>query len=147
MAHLYTAHASVSGGRNGHGRTDDGKLDVKLSRPVEMGGEGAGTNPEQLLAVGYGACFEGALMTVGRRRKIDLGDTSVHSMVSLHSVDDGTFRIEAALEIEISGIEDGDLAVELVREADKVCPLSNALRGSLDVAISANGFWVKGPRG
>lgn len=147
MAHLYTAHASVSGGREGHGRTDDGKLDLKLSRPGAMGGEGLGTNPEQLFAVGYGACFEGALGAVARRRRIDLGQTSILSMVSLHSVDDGSFRIEVALDVELPAIEDDAQAIELVLEADRVCPYSNALRGNVDVALSANGVWVKGPRG
>lgn len=146
MSHLYTAHASVQGGREGHGRTDDGKLDVKLSRPGAMGGEGAGTNPEQLFAIGYGACFEGALGAVARRRRVDLGETAVHSMVSLHSVDDGSFRIEVALDVELPLVTDDEAAVELVREADRVCPYSNALRGNVDVALSANGVYVKGPR-
>lgn len=144
MAHLYTAHASVQGGREGHGRTDDGRLDVNLSRPASGG---PGTNPEQLFAVGYGACFEGALGTVARRRRVDLGETAVQSMVSLHSDDDGTFHIEVALEVEIAGVEDGELAVDLVREAHTVCPYSKALNGNVDVALSANGLWVTGPRG
>lgn len=146
MTHLYTTHATISGGRSGHGRTDDGQLDVSLARPVEMGGEGGGTNPEQLFAVGYGACFEGALGVTGRRRKVDLGETSVLSMVSLHALEDGSFRIDVALDIEIPGITDDALAVELVQEAHRVCPYSNALRGNVDVAISANGVWVTGPR-
>lgn len=146
MALLYTAHAHVAGGRNGHGRTDDGKLDVALSRPGAMGGEGAGTNPEQLFAIGYGACFEGALGAVARRRRIDLGETSVESMVSLHSVEDGTFRIEASLDVQLPAVDDDDLAVELVAAAHLVCPYSNALRGNVDVALSANGVWVAGPR-
>lgn len=144
MAHLYTAHASVQGGREGHGRTDDGRLDVNLSRPASGG---PGTNPEQLFAVGYGACFEGALGTVARRRRVDLGETAVQSMVSLHSDDDGTFHIEVALEVELAGVEDGKLAVDLVREAHTVCPYSKALNGNVDVALSANGLWVAGPRG
>lgn len=147
MAHLYSAHASVSGGREGSGRTDDGKLEVTLSRPGAMGGEGAGTNPEQLFAIGYGACFEGALATVARRQRVDLGQTSVLSMVSLHSEDDGSFRIEVALDVELPGVHDDEQAIALVREADRVCPYSNALRGNVDVALSANGLWVKGPRG
>jgi Ohr subfamily peroxiredoxin len=142
MAHIYTAHAQVAGGRTGHGRTDDGKLDVELSRP---GTDGAGTNPEQLFAIGYGACFEGALATVARRRKIDVGQTSVASAVSLLSVEDGTFRIEVALDVEIPTVDEA-LAIELVTEAHLVCPYSNAVRGNVDVALSANGAWVAGPR-
>jgi Ohr subfamily peroxiredoxin len=144
MSHIYTAHAEVAGGRTGHGRTDDGKLDVTLSRP---GTDGEGTNPEQLFAIGYGACFEGALATVARRRRIDLGDTSVASAVSLHSVEDGTFRIEVALDVEIPLVTDDALAIDLVTEAHQVCPYSNAIRGNVDVALSANGAWVAGPRG
>ena len=143
MAHIYTALADVSGGRTGHGRTDDGKLDVELSRP---GTDGAGTNPEQLFAVGYGACFEGALATVARRKRIDIGTTSVSSAVSLHSDDDGTFHIEVALEVELENV-DNDLAVSLVAEAHQVCPYSKAISGNVDVALSANGAWVAGPRG
>jgi len=81
---LYTARATVTGGRaNGHGRTDDGALDVQMRSPREMGGEGGGTNPEQLFAVGYAACFEGALGVVARRERVDLGDVSILSQVSL----------------------------------------------------------------
>jgi osmotically inducible protein OsmC len=143
MALLYTAHAHVAGGRNGHGSTDDGKLDVDLSRPASGG---PGTNPEQLFAVGYAACFEGALGTVARRRAIDLGETSVESMVSLSSEEDGTFSIHASLDIDIPGVTDDALAVELVEQAHLVCPYSKALRGNVDVALSANGVWVAGPR-
>ena len=146
MAHLYTANAEVSGGRNGHGRTDDGALDVNLRRPTDMGGEGGATNPEQLFAVGYGACFEGALATVARRRRIDTGTTRIDSLVELHSNDDGTFRIEVALDVTIPAVHDTDLAHSLVEEAHQVCPYSNALRGNVDVALSANGVHVAGPQ-
>jgi osmotically inducible protein OsmC len=143
MAHIYTAHAQVAGGRTGRGATDDGRLEVDLSRP---GSEGAGTNPEQLFAIGYGACFEGALATVLRRRKLDAGQTAIASAVSLHSVDDGTFRIEVSLDVELPLIADDALAIELVEEAHLVCPYSNAVRGNVDVALSANGLWVAGPQ-
>jgi lipoyl-dependent peroxiredoxin len=136
MSHIYTAAAHVAGGRTGHGRTDDGHLDVDLSRP---GSGGDGTNPEQLFAVAYAACFEGALATVARRRRIELGDTSVDSTVSLSSVDDGSFRIDATLAVTIPAIDDAALAVELTTEAHRVCPYSNATRGNIDVAISVNG--------
>jgi len=141
MALIYTAHASVEGGRTGHGRSDDGNLDVTLSRP---GSGGAGTNPEQLFAIGYGACFEGALATVLRRRKLDAGLISADSAVELHSVEDGTFRIEVSLDLTLPLITDEALAIELVEEAHLVCPYSNALRGNVDVNLSANGAWVAG---
>jgi osmotically inducible protein OsmC len=140
MALIYTAHASVAGGRTGHGETDDGNLVVDLSRP---GTGGAGTNPEQLFAIGYGACFEGALATVVRRRRVDIGTTSVDSAVELHSNDDGTFRIEVSLDVTLPLITDDALAIELVAEAHLVCPYSNALRGNVAVALTANGAPVE----
>lgn len=146
MALLYTANAEVSGGRNGHGRTDDGALDVDLRRPTDMGGDGGATNPEQLFAVGYGACFEGALATVARRRRVELGTTRIDSLVELHSNDDGSFRIEVALDVTIPALDDAELSRSLVEEAHAVCPYSNALRGNVDVALSANGEHVAGPR-
>ncbi|MET0672830.1 MAG: organic hydroperoxide resistance protein [Microbacterium pygmaeum] len=146
MALLYTANAEISGGRNGHGRTDDGVLDVDLRRPTDMGGDGGATNPEQLFAVGYGACFEGALSAVARRRRIEVGITQVDALVELHSNDDGSFRIEVALDVTIPAVEDADLARSLVQDAHRVCPYSNALRGNVDVALSANGQYVAGPR-
>jgi Ohr subfamily peroxiredoxin len=139
MALIYTAHASVAGGRTGHGRTDDGRLEVDLSRP---GTDGAGTNPEQLFAIGYGACFEGALATVARRERVELGDTSVKSEVSLHSVDDGSFAIEVSLYVSLPAVTDAERAIALVREAHRVCPYSNAVRGNVDVVLSANGHEV-----
>jgi Ohr subfamily peroxiredoxin len=143
MALIYTAQAEVAGGRTGHGRTDDGHLDVDLSRP---GAGGAGTNPEQLFAVAYGACFEGALATVARRQRVELGATSVASTVSLSSVEDGSFRIDATLAVTIPGVTDPAIAVELATEAHRVCPYSAAIRGNVDVRLTANGQWVAGPR-
>jgi Ohr subfamily peroxiredoxin len=90
---LYTAHARVTGGRvNGHGRSRDGQLEVDLRVPEEMGGPGGGTNPEELFAVGYAACFEGALATVARRRRLDAGDATIDSAVSLFPTGDGAFE-------------------------------------------------------
>ena len=146
MAHIYTAHAEVSGGRNGHGRSDDGHLDVDLRRPGVMGGEGGATNPEQLFAVGYGACFEGALATAARRQRVDVGTTAIDAMVELHSNDDGSFRIEVALDVEIPTITDAALARALALEAHRLCPYSNALRGNVDVALSVNGEHLAGPQ-
>jgi osmotically inducible protein OsmC len=143
MSLIYTANAQVAGGRTGHGRSDDGHLDVDLSRP---GTGGEGTNPEQLFAVGYAACFEGALATVARRQKVELGNTSINASVSLSSVDDGSFRIDATLVVTIPGVTDAALAVELAREAHRVCPYSAALRGNVDVSITANEQWVAGAR-
>src|SRR6476646_5676645 len=114
---LYTAEATVTGGRAaGHGRTTDGALDVQLRSPKEMGGEGGGTNPEQLFAVGYAACFEGALGAVARRVKAEVGDVAIDSQVNLRAEDDRTFGISVVLDITLPSVE-GETAVELVREA------------------------------
>lgn len=136
---LYTAEAHVTGGRAaGHGRSSDGALDVDLRLPVETGGEGGGTNPEQLFAVGYAACFEGALGTVARRAKAEVGDVAIDSKVNLQAEDDRSFGISVALDVTLPSVE-GEAAVELVREAHKVCPYSNATRGNIEVALTANG--------
>ncbi|GAA1695802.1 organic hydroperoxide resistance protein [Microbacterium sediminicola] len=146
MAHLYTAKAHVKGGRNGHGRTDDGILDLDLKRPGAMGGDGGATNPEQLFAIAYGACFEGALAAVARRTRVDVGQTSVDSTVELHSREDGTFGIEVELAVTLPGVTDAETAKDLVAQAHLVCPYSNALRGNVDVVLSANGEHVAGAR-
>src|SRR5262245_59904198 len=131
---IYTARAHVVGGRvAGHGKTDDGMLEVDLRRPTEMGGEGGGTNPEQLFAVGYAACFEGALAAIGRRLKIDLGDAAIDSSVSLIPGEERTYTVGVALDVTLPSIGDADQAVEIVRAAHKVCPYSNATRGNIDV--------------
>jgi lipoyl-dependent peroxiredoxin len=142
---IYTAHAAVTGGRaEGHGVTSDGMLDVQLRLPSEMGGDGSGTNPEELFAVGYAACFEGALGVVGRRERAELGDVSIESSVSL-SPNPSTkgFEVGVSLDVTLPGVEDPELAVKLVAAADQVCPYSNATRGNIEVALTANGRPVK----
>lgn len=140
---VYTARAHVTGGRaEGHGRSSDGALEVDLRLPEEMGGEGGGTNPEQLFAVGYAACFEGALGAVARRAKADVGDVAIDSRVHLQAEDDRSFGISVVLEVTLPAVA-GEQAVELVREAHKVCPYSNATRGNIEVALSVNGTPVE----
>ena len=137
---LYTAEATVTGGRaQGHGVTSDGALDVQLRAPVEMGGEGGGTNPEQLFAIGFAACFEGALGVAARREKVDVGDVSIVSRVSLGPTEDRGFGIAAELDVTLPQITDPEQALRIVEEAHKVCPYSNATRGNIDVRITANG--------
>ncbi len=141
---LYTAEAHVTGGRaHGHGRTSDGLLEVDLRLPQEMGGEGGATNPEQLFAVGYAACFEGAIGTVARRMKLQADDVAIDSKVTLITTEDRGFTIEAALDVTLPSVEDAAQAAELVRAAHKVCPYSNATRGNIEVALSANGQAVE----
>jgi Ohr subfamily peroxiredoxin len=139
---IYTAEAHVVGGRaEGHGKSSDGALEVDLRLPAEMGGEGGGTNPEQLFAVGYAACFEGAIGAVARRQKLETEDVEIDSKVSLHPGEDRTFVISVELDVKLPSVED-EAAVELVREADKVCPYSNATRGNIEVKLTANGTAV-----
>lgn len=136
---LYTATARVSGGRaEGHGASSDGALEVDLRTPPEMGGDGGGTNPEQLFAVGYAACFEGALMAVARRQKAEVGDVAIDSEVSLLTSEDRSFTIAVKLDVTLPSVT-GDDAIELVRAAHQVCPYSNATRGNIEVELSANG--------
>ena len=143
-APIYTAEAHVTGGRvEGHGRTPDGALEVDLRTPQEMGGSGGGTNPEQLFAVGYAACFESALGAVARRRRQEAGDVAIDSRVMLVPTKDRAFNLAVALAVTLPSIEDADEAVELVRAAHQVCPYSNATRGNIEVSLSANGRDVK----
>jgi lipoyl-dependent peroxiredoxin len=137
---LYTAHATVTGGRDhGHGRTSDGALDVQLRVPTEMGGEGGATNPEQLFAVGYAACFEGALGVVARRERVELGEVSIESSVSLISTEDRVFNVAVGLDVTLPAVEDARRAIDIVAAAHEVCPYSNATRGNVEVTLSANG--------
>ena len=137
---LYTAEAEVKGGRMaGHGHTSDGQLDVDLRAPKEMGGDGGGTNPEQLFAVGFAACFESALGAVGRRKKVVADDASIASKVKLFPTEERGFKIAVDMDVTLPSIDDPAEAVELVRAAHGVCPYSNATRGNIDVAFTVNG--------
>ena len=140
---LYTAEATVTGGRaNGHGRTNDGALDVQLRSPKEMGGEGGGTNPEELFAVGYAACFESALGVVGRRERAEVGDVSINSRVSLLPTAERGFNLAVDLDIALPQVREPEQAVRIVAAAHQVCPYSNATRGNIDVTLTVNGHAV-----
>jgi len=135
---LYTAHATSTGGRTGTSRTDDGRLAVTLDTPKGLGGnDGPGTNPEQLFAMGYSACFIGALKAVGHNEGVKIpDDTQIHATVSIGENAKGVgFSIEAALEVVLPGF-DKDEAMALVEKAHQVCPYSNATRGNIDVKLS-----------
>ncbi len=145
---LYTAEATVTGGRaSGHGRTSDGALDVQLRSPKEMGGEGGGTNPEQLFAVGYAACFESALGIVGRRERVEVGDVSIDSRVSLLPNGERGFMLAVALDVTLPNVQDPEQAARIVAAAHKVCPYSNATRGNIDVMLTPNGRDIADPVG
>jgi lipoyl-dependent peroxiredoxin len=137
---LYTAEAHVTGGRaEGHGVSSDGNLDVQLRYPKELGGEGNGTNPEELFAVGFAACFEGALGGVARREKLELGDVAIDSKVSLYPTEERGFKLGVGLDVTLSGVSDAEQAKQVVAAAHKVCPYSNATRGNIEVELTANG--------
>jgi Ohr subfamily peroxiredoxin len=104
-----------------------------------MGGQGGGTNPEELFAVGYAACFEGALGTVARRERLETGDVAIDSKVTLVTTEDRGFTVAVELDVTLPSVDDAEQAIELVRAAHKVCPYSNATRGNIDVVLSANG--------
>ena len=141
---LYTAEATVTGGRAaGHGRTQDGKLEVDLRLPEEMGGDGGGTNPEQLFAVGFASCFESAIGVIGRRQKAEVDDVSVDSKVSLLPTEERGFKLAVELAVTLPQVEDAEQAAEIVAAAHKVCPYSNATRGNIEVALTANGRAVE----
>jgi len=136
---VYIAEAHVTGGRAaGHGRSSDGALEVDLRLPAEMGGEEVGTNPEQLFAVGYAACFEGAIGVVGKRLRAEVGDVEIDSEVKLLTNEERGFNIAVELHVSLPSASD-EAALEIVREAHKVCPYSNATRGNIEMTLTANG--------
>jgi len=131
---LYTAEATATGGRAGHARSSDGLLEVDLRVPEAMGGPGGGTNPEQLFAAGYAACFQSALGGVGRRQKVDTADSTVTAQVSIGTIGAGAYGLAVTLRVTIPQV-DQDRARELVAAAHEVCPYSNATRGNIDVQL------------
>jgi osmotically inducible protein OsmC len=137
MKAVYTAHGSATGGRDGKGRTDDGKVDVTLSVPKEMGGTGNGTNPEQLFSVGYSACYLGALKFVAGKEKIKVSDDArVSANVGIGERDDKQgFGLTVALEVSLPGIDKAK-AEDLVKKAHVVCPYSNATKGNIQVTTT-----------
>jgi len=131
---LYTAHATATGGREGHSATDDGLVNVDLALPKEMGGPGGATNPEQLFAVGYAACFQSALGVVGRRQKVDTSQSTVSTEVTLGVAPEGAFGLRVGIHVSIPGVG-ADTAQQLAEAAHQVCPYSNATRNNVDVVL------------
>jgi lipoyl-dependent peroxiredoxin len=134
---LYQARATSVGGRTGRSRSDDGRIDIELATPKELGGPGGpGTNPEQLFAAGYSACFLGALKVAGQQIGQPIpADASITATVGIGPRSEGGFGITAALEISLPGIERA-LAQQLVESAHQICPYSNATRNNVDVQLS-----------
>ena len=133
---LYTARATANGGRDGKVATDDGKLDVLVVPPAEMGGSGNGTNPEQLFAAGYAACFHSALKVVARRARLDVDGSTVTAEVGIGPINGGAgYGLEVALVVSLPGLDDA-VAEDLVAKAHQVCPYSNATRGNMQVTLN-----------
>jgi osmotically inducible protein OsmC len=134
MSRMYTAVATASG-RDGRAITSDGKLDVQLSIPKELGGDGVGTNPEQLFAAGYSACFASALKLVARTMGLDVTDASVTAEVGLNPNGNGGFTLDATLRVELPEDISSERGRELVEATHQVCPYSNATRGNIPVEL------------
>jgi Ohr subfamily peroxiredoxin len=142
---LYTAEAVVEGGREGHGRTSDGRLDIKLSVPAAMSGDdGPGTNPEQLFAVGYAACFQSALLGVARGRNLDTTGSQISSRVGIGPLDSGGFGLQVSLDLHAPNLT-AEQASELMLRAHQRCPYSNATRGNITVNLFVEGQPVTQP--
>lgn len=132
---VYTAEATSTGGRVGRGKTADGQLDLVLDKPVEMGGQGKGVNPEQLFAIGYSACFLGALKFVAGQNKVEVpADAAITARVSFGPIPHG-FGLQIELRISLPGVERA-VAEDLVQKAHIVCPYSNATRNNVDVTLT-----------
>ncbi|MGJ3559866.1 organic hydroperoxide resistance protein [Streptomyces sp. INA 01156] len=134
MDALYTAVATATHGREGRAVTSDGKLDLGLSAPVELGGSGEGTNPEQLFAAGYAACFGSALGLVGRAAKVDVSEVAVTAEVGIGKEGEG-FALAVTLRVELPDTVDEETGRKLVEQAHQVCPYSNATRGNVPVDL------------
>jgi osmotically inducible protein OsmC len=143
MKTLYTAEAVVDGGRSGHGGSSDGRLEVDLSVPKELGGDGGpGTNPEQLFAVGYAACFQSALLAVARGRTLDASESTIVARVGLGPTGHGGFGLSVSLDLHAPHLARAD-AEDLMLRAHERCPYSNATRGNVDVALRVDGADVE----
>ncbi|MGM1062459.1 organic hydroperoxide resistance protein [Saccharothrix sp. Mg75] len=138
MKVLYTAQATAVGdGRNGEVRSSDGVIDEQLATPTELGGPGGDkTNPEQLFAAGYAACFHSALKVAARQAKVTTGETTVDAKVGIGPNDAGGFQLAVELAVHIPGVEQA-VADRLVDAAHQICPYSNATRGNIEVALTA----------
>jgi lipoyl-dependent peroxiredoxin len=133
---LYSAEATATGGRAGHAESSDGRLEVDLSVPAEIGGDGGpGTNPEQLFAAGYAACFQGAMGVVARREQLDIDDSTVTAQVGLGPMGQA-FGITVDLRVHLPKIADRSVAEDLVAKAHQVCPYSNATRDNVAVTLT-----------
>lgn len=134
MKVLYTASAIATGGRQGHAQNEDGSFSVTLARPKEIGGPGGGTNPEELFACGYAACFASTLDHLSKARKIALQDVQVKAWVSLGVSPEGKYGLQAKLQVALPGLDDAQ-ARELLEATHNTCPYSASIRGNVDVTV------------
>lgn len=136
MKVLYSTEATSTGaGRDGHARSADGTLDLEMRAPKEMGGSGEGSNPEQLFATGYAACFHSAMQHVAREKKLDASGSAVTARVGIGPLEDRPgFGLEVALRVDLPSMP-ADQASALVEAAHQVCPYSNATRGNIEVTL------------
>ena len=139
---LYTAESTAVGGREGHARTSDGRLEVDLDVPTEMGGKGGpGTNPEQLFATGYAACFQSAVLRFAFGRKLDLDGTRITARVGIGTLKSGGLGLAAALDLDAPQLS-RDEAVDLMTRAHEACPYSRATRGNIEVTLMVSGVAI-----
>ena len=134
---LYTAKATATGGRAGHVVSGDGLLDLDLRPPTEMGGPGGASNPEELFAAGYAACFQSALGVVGRRQGVDTASSTVEADVTIGTVGGGGYGLAVTLRISVPGTDPATIQ-SLAEAAHQVCPYSNATRGNIDVTLQGS---------
>jgi Ohr subfamily peroxiredoxin len=140
---LYTSQATAQGGRGGHVRTSDGRLDLPLDVPVEMGGPGGpGTNPEQLFAAGYAACFQSAVMRVAAAQRLAIPRSKLIARVGIGPAGEGGFGLPVALDLEAPGLDRAQAAT-LMERAHELCPYSRATRGNIDVVLSVGGTRIE----
>jgi osmotically inducible protein OsmC len=140
---LYSAEATATGGREGHASTSDGRIDVDLDVPKEMGGAGGpGTNPEQLFAVGYAACFQSALLRFASGRRLDLSQSRITARVGIGLLRGGGLGLAVALDLDAPGLS-RDVAADLMNRAHETCPYSRATRGNIVVTLTVGGSSIE----
>ncbi|MDX2234406.1 MAG: Ohr family peroxiredoxin [Hyphomonadaceae bacterium] len=138
MKDLYIAKVSIAHGRDGVARSADGKLDVKLAFPKELGGDGAGTNPEQLFAAGFSACFASAIRFAAGQRKLNAGEVTIDTTVTLFVRDDGRYGLRADFDVAVPGLS-GDDRDAVIAEAKRICAYTNATAGNVETRFTVAG--------
>jgi Ohr subfamily peroxiredoxin len=144
MSAMYTTHVEVRGGRAGHARSSDGRLDLALDMPEEMGGAGRGTNPEQLFGAAYASCFASAIEYEAGRAGAEAGEITIDARVELIHAKGGRFHLAVGLDVTAGGITDAATAAEVGAAAHRACPFSNATKGNIAFELTVNGARIEG---